>query len=112
MKKPPPHLGTYGKALYSGLIADFGIDDSAGLALATMAAECLDRLRDAQALIEKHGMLVSTDGGGLKTNGAVAVEHNSHNRMLAALRALNVDLEPLRDRPGRPSGADWKGRTK
>jgi P27 family predicted phage terminase small subunit len=101
---PPSHLGPAGKAFWKALTADYGIDDAGGLALVGIAAECLDRMREAQKSIKKDGISVATGTGGLKTNPAVRIEHDSHNRMIAALRSLNLDLEPLRDRTGRPPG--------
>jgi hypothetical protein len=32
------------------------------------------------------------------------VERDSRAQWLAALKALNLDLEPLHDKPGRPGG--------
>jgi hypothetical protein len=36
--------------------------------------------------------------GPLKVNPAIAVERGARDGMIAALRSLNLDLEPLRDR--------------
>jgi phage terminase small subunit len=94
--KPPRHLKAAGKALWNDIVRQYRIADGASLALVTTAAEALDRIRDAQAAIRKHGALVADRYGGLK-----------QNPMLSALRALNLDLEPLRDR-GRPTVFDRK----
>lgn len=107
---PPKHLGKDGKALWRGLVSDYGIDDSAGLVLVTTAAECLDRMRAAQTLIAEHGSCVETGAGGLKTNPACKVEVDSRNGLLSALKMLNLDLEPLRDQIGRPPGVFKKGK--
>ena len=63
-----------------------------------MAAECLDRMRQAQGAIREHGVLVADRYGGLKVNPAIAVERGARDGMIAALRSFNLDLEPLRDR--------------
>lgn len=102
--KPPSHLAKDGKALWSGIVADYSIDDSAGLALVTTAAECMDRMRAAQALIREHGECLPDRYGGLKANPACKVELDSRNGLMSALKMLNLDLEPLRDNPGRPGG--------
>lgn len=102
--KPPAHLGRDGRKWWSELVKEYGIRDSAGLALVGTACECLDRLREAQAAVEKTGALVPDRYGSLKLNPGLALEKDARNGMLAALKQLNCDLEPLRDGPGRPSG--------
>ena len=99
----PNHLQSDGRAFWLAMVDEYAITDAAGIALITAASECLDRQRQAQALIDKHGPCVETAAGGLKTNPACKVEMDSRNGFLAAVRALNLDLEPLRDRPGRPT---------
>jgi P27 family predicted phage terminase small subunit len=96
--KPPRHLRAAGKALYRDIVAQYRIHDAAGLALITTAAEALDRIREAQAAIRKHGALVPDRYGALKQNPACFLERDARAGMLSALRALNLDLEPLRDR--------------
>jgi hypothetical protein len=76
--------------------------DAAGLALVTTAAEALDRIREAQAAIRKHGALVPDRYGALKQNPACFLERDARAGMLSALRAL-----PLRDR-GRSTVFDRK----
>src|SRR5215510_779531 len=102
--KPPPHLGKDGKQIWEQLVSEFGITDAGGLTLVTTIAECRDRLTEAQALIKRHGAVVSIAPGVLRSNPALKVEVDARNGMLAALRMLNLDIEPLRDRPGRPAG--------
>ena len=102
--KAPKHLAADGRALWEAIVRDYSLDDPAGLVLLTTAAECLDRMKQAQALITEHGPVFEDRYGGLKSNPANKIELDSRNGMLAALRALNLDLEPLRDGPGRPGG--------
>src|SRR5262249_32360190 len=110
--KPPPHLGKDGKLIWEQLVSEFGITDAGGLALVTTIGECRDRLTEAQALIKRHGAVITTTTGVLRSNPARKVEVDARNGMLAALRMLNLDIEPLRDGPGRPAGT-WgkRGRT-
>lgn len=100
----PRHLGKHGREFFAAVASEYSIDDSAGIALLTTASECLDRIRAAQAAITKHGEVVTDRYGQVKVNPACALEKDARNGFLAAVRALNLDLEPLRDRPGRPSG--------
>jgi len=65
----------------------------------------MDRMRAAQAAIAEHGEVVTDRYSQVKVNPACQLERDSRNGFLAALRALNLDLEPIRDGPGRPPGA-------
>ena len=111
MLKPPSHLATDGRTLWRSIVSDYAVSDAAGLTLVTTVCECLDRMRQAQALIEQHGACIISDSGTLRSNPAAKVELDSRNGMLAALRQLNLDLEPLRDRPGRPVGHYGNGKS-
>lgn len=102
MLSVPEHLREPGRAFYSSVAAEYGIIDSAGVALLVTAAECMDRMRAAQASIAEHGELVIDRYGAPKLNPACALEKDARAGFLAAMRALNLDLEPLRDGPGRP----------
>lgn len=105
MLKIPQHLGEHGAELYRSIGDEYQLDDAAGMALLATACECLDRIKAAQAAIAKHGELVTDRYGQTKVNPACGLEKDSRNGFLAALRALNLDLEPLRDAPGRPAGS-------
>jgi phage terminase small subunit len=95
---PPGHLGEAGAGLWADIVRQYRIADGAGLVLVTTAAECLDRMRQAQEAIREHGLLVADRYGGKRQNPACVVERAARDGMLAALKALNLDLEPLRDR--------------
>ena len=101
---PPAHLGAAGTRLWAEVVRQYRIGDGAGLALVTTAAECLDRLREAQEAVREHGVLIRDRYGGLKANPAIAVERGARDGMIAALRSLNLNLEPLRDRADHIAG--------
>jgi len=103
--QPPGHLAKDGRDFWRTVSAEYMIEDSAGLALLTTAAECLDRMRAAQVAIKEHGEVVRDRYAQVKVNPACALEKDSRNGFLAAVRSLNLDLEPLRDAPGRPAGS-------
>lgn len=103
--KIPDHLGPAGREFFASVATEFTITDPAGLALLCTAAECLDRTRQAQASIAEHGALVVGASGQLRANPACGLERDARTGFLSAMRALNLDIEPLRDRPGRPAGA-------
>ena len=80
--KPPRHLGRSGRQLWLEVIEQFAIDDAAGLALLGTAAECLDRMRQAQDDIAARGAMVKDRYGQLKANPATRVELDSRNGFL------------------------------
>ena len=105
MKKPAPkHLSVEARTLWRRLTDEYDIADQAGGLLLATALESFDRMRQAQALIDKHGAVTLDRFQQLRPNPATTIERDSRAAMLAALKALNLDLEPLRDAAGRPPG--------
>jgi phage terminase small subunit len=100
--KAPRHLKRAGAKLWADLVEQYAISDAAGLALLQVAAECVDRQTAARAAILKHGEVVTDRYGAPKLNPALALEKDARNGLLAALKSLNLDVEPIRDGPGRP----------
>ncbi|WP_373054598.1 P27 family phage terminase small subunit [Thioalkalivibrio sp.] len=108
---PPKHLSADAKRWWRRIQAEYDIDDDAGKLLLQTALESFDRMRNCQAAIERDGELVRDRFDQLKPHPLLSAERDSRAQMLAALKALNLDLEPLRDRVGRPAGAGphWNG---
>lgn len=102
MLSAPAHLRDAGSAFFVSVANEYGVADAAGLALLARAAECVDRMNAAHAAIAEHGELIPDRYGGVKLNPACNLEKDARSGFLAAMRALNLDLEPLRDGPGRP----------
>ena len=102
--KPPKHLSREAKTWWRRLLEEYAIDDEAGLLTLLIAMEAFDRMREAQALVGQEGATILDRFGQLKSNPMLVVERDSRGQMLQALRSLNLDLEPLRDGPGRPPG--------
>ena len=103
-KSPPKGLSTAAKALWKRLASDYEITDEAGLLLLQTGLEAFDRMRLAQEAIQRDGMTVLDRFGQRKAHPLLPAERDARAQMLAALRALNLDVEPLHDRPGRPAG--------
>ncbi|MBY0427874.1 MAG: phage terminase small subunit P27 family [Alphaproteobacteria bacterium] len=104
VKQAPSGLSAEAKAWWKKIAMDYAITDQAGRLLLETALTAFDRMRQAQALIDKHGAVTPDRFGQLRANPATTIERDSRAAMLHALKALNLDLEPLRDGPGRPSG--------
>ena len=100
-QKAPRNLSREARQLHAELAQEYAIHDAAGRRLLLTACECLDRMRRAQKLIKRHGELL-TARDGLKANPAVAIERDARAQMLACLKQLNLDVEPLQN-VGRPT---------
>ena len=105
-KRPPSHLKRAGRELWRDIAEQFAIDDAGGQALLTLAAECLDRLREAQAVVERDGPTTLDRYGQVRTHPALSLEKDARGQLLQALKQLNLDLEPLRDMPS-AAGITW-----
>ena len=109
MKKPrvapPKTLSGPARGWWRKLVEEYDINEPAGLLLLETALSAVDRWREAQKLIKAEGMTIVDRFGQQKAHPATVVERDSRAGMLAALRALNLDIEPLRDQPGRPGGS-------
>ena len=103
--KPPAGLSTATAKWWQALRDEYDIDEPAGLSLLESAACAWDRALQARAAIEAEGLSVKDRFGQTKAHPLCTVERDALATFRAALRDLNLDLEPLRDRPGRPPGA-------
>ena len=102
--RAPSHLSVDAKHWWRELQKEYQISDAAGLLLLQTACEAHDRLKMAQAEIVRDGQAVMDRFSQPKPHPLLTVERDARAAMLAALKQLNLDLEPLRDGPGRPGG--------
>jgi len=100
----PKHLSKESKKNFKNIVREYEISDIAGLRILRVALEAYDRAQSARATIDKDGMTVKDKFGQTKPHPLLPVERDSRAAFLAGLKHLNLDLEPLRDRPGRPGG--------
>ena len=103
-QKAPTHLSTAAKRLWNDILDVYAIDDDpAGQIILRVALEALDRSQEARKAINKAGITVTGRDGQVRSHPLLTVERDNRAAFLAGLKALNLDLEPLRDGPGRPS---------
>lgn len=100
----PAALSAEAKRWWCELVKEYQIEDPGGRLLLQTALEAFDRMREGQREIAKDGAVVTDRFGQLKAHPATVVERDARAAMMTALRALNLDVEPLNDSPGRPSG--------
>lgn len=104
VKRAPSNLSKEGKAWWKKLLIEYDISDQGGLLILQTAMEAFDRMRQAQKAIETEGATFADRFNQLKSNPLLTVERDARSQMLAALKQLNFDLEPLKNGPGRPGG--------
>jgi P27 family predicted phage terminase small subunit len=99
----PKHLSKIGKRKWLKFREEYQISDEGGLAILTVAMEADDRARQDRELIDRDGLTMVDKAGQLKPHPLLANERDSRAAFLAALKMLNLDLEPLKG-IGRPGG--------
>lgn len=102
---PPEHLSEDAKTLWVLLTTEYGISDAGGLAVLVSGLEARDRAELARVQIAEEGMTIIDRFGIRKPHPLLPAERDARAQWLAALKQLNLDLEPLRDGPGRPPGS-------
>jgi len=98
----PEHLSDEAVAIWNELLSEYRFDPG-GQAVLLSGLESFDRMREAQKAIEDNGILLENKAGTSVENPACRIERDSRKLYLHALKMLNMDLEPLRNRAGRPT---------
>jgi len=86
------------------LIDEYSINDVGGLLYIRTFADAMTTELNGQDIINEEGLTIQDRFGQTKAHPLCAVIRDARAQKLAALKALNLDLEPLRDGPGRPGG--------
>lgn len=102
--KAPKSLTREAATWWRAIQREYSIDDEAGRLLLQTAFEAFDRMRRCQSAIDRDGEVILDRFDQPKPHPLLAAERDARSQMLLALKQLNLDLEPLRDRPGRPAG--------
>ncbi len=97
----PKGLSPAARKLWREICSDWLLDRPALLVLKA-GLEAHDRMLEAQLILAVDGPIILDRFHQKKMHPAALVERDSRAAMLAALRALKLDLEPPRDRLGRP----------
>ena len=100
----PKHLSSEAKQFWKNLVDEYCIEDTAGLRILRVSLEAYDRAQAARMAIDEDGMTVRDKFNQIKPHPLLPVERDSRAAFLSGMKALNLDLEPLRDKPGRPGG--------
>lgn len=106
MIEAPKHLSKAAQAWWTQIHDEYEITDSAGRMLLQTALEAFDRMKAAAEKIHRDGETIKDRFEQLKAHPMLTVERDARSQMINALKALNLDLEPIRDRSGSPQKHD------
>jgi hypothetical protein len=99
----PAALRETGAALWRSVTSDYVLSDPGSVETLYQACCAADRAADCAAAVERDGITVRTPSG-LKEHPLVKVELTARSLTCRLLARLGLNLEPLRDGPGRPAG--------
>ena len=99
---PPKQLSGEAQGWWRKLCDEYVLDDEAGKLLLQTALEAFDRMREAQVIVKRDGASIRDRFDQIKAHPLLTVERDARAQMVMSLKALNLDIEPLRDAPGRP----------
>lgn len=86
------------------LASEYAIQDPAVKLILKTTRGAYDRLVACQSAIDREGVSVVDRWGQTKSHPLLAAERDARAAVLAGLRALHLDVEPVNDGPGRPGG--------
>ena len=92
-------LSSEAKALHARLKKEWNIRDGAGSITLLTLCQCVDRLREAQQLLKRDGIVTTDRWGQKKSHPACTVEREARAGLFQALKALGLDLESLEEPP-------------
>jgi len=100
MKKLSPEA----EKLRTSILSQFTFDDDAALAILETGLRALDLMNAAQKVVDKDGLTVQGDRGGVKAHPLLAVIRDQRAQFMAAVKQLrlNIDDGEIR-KPGRPT---------
>jgi P27 family predicted phage terminase small subunit len=106
---PPRKLGAHGTQLWNSVIAEYGIEDCAGVEMLLLACQALDRAERCCEQIDKHGEMIVLRNGSVRDNPLMKIELANRAFLVRTLSRLGLDAEPIKA-IGRPASAlGWRG---
>ena len=100
----PKTLDSEAKAVWRKLVAEYDIQDEGGYLVLQAGLEAFSRMRECQKQIGLDGITTTDRFGQVKAHPLLACERDARAQYLAALKALNLDMEPANHTIGRPGG--------
>lgn len=104
VKRAPRTLSKEAQKLWNQITGSYSDFDDYGCLILKVALEAYDRLQSAKATIDIEGSTLKTPTGHVKPHPCLAIEKESRNGFIAAIRLLNLNIEPAGE-IGRPPGS-------
>lgn len=101
--KPPKGLRTDAVTFWRDIQREYGIEDHGGLRILEQASRAYARALEAEAILRKDGIVIRDRWEQPRPHPAVAAERDARAQVTAALRALDLDVDPPQ-KVGRPGG--------
>lgn len=98
MADTPRGLNTEAAILWRKITSQFDISDAGGLAILQTACEALTSMRKMEKIVSDEGISSKDRFGQIKAHPLLAMIRDCRSQYLAALKQLNLDLEPLSKR--------------
>jgi hypothetical protein len=95
---PPADLPPSSADMFKRHQSEYCIVDAGGLLLLETAARAHARMEGARELIEREGAVVYDRWKQPRPHPAVVIERDARSGMLAALKGLHLDVEPVKVR--------------
>jgi P27 family predicted phage terminase small subunit len=91
LPKSPRGLSAEARGWWQRIVSEWALDD-AGLLVLQQGLEAFDRMRQAQAVVTKEGLVVSDRFGQPKQHPATLVERDNRTVLLRAFKQLGLDV--------------------
>jgi Phage terminase, small subunit len=101
---PPANLGEAGAKLWRAVLAEYRIDDAGGREMLLQICGAADTVDECDKLIARDGKTIRIKGGGLKEHPLIKVQLAARTFIVRSLHRLGLDVVPVHDVVGRPSG--------
>ena len=101
--RPPVGYTPEARRLWRDVVVGWQLEPPA-LVILDSACRALMRVREAQAILSRDGLVTEDRFKQAKPHPAAAIERDAKQTLLRNLQALHLDLEPLNAQPGRPPG--------
>ena len=102
--QPPKELKAPGRALWEGIQQEYAIQDPGGLSHLASACRAADDIARMRNKVSREGDTIKDRFGQIREHPLLAAIRGAEATKRQALKSLNLDIEPLRDKPGRPPG--------
>jgi hypothetical protein len=99
--EPPANLGKSGASKWQSIMADFVIEDRAGLELLTQLCGAIDDLDVTSATIARDGLMVRSRNGVVKEHPLLRHQIALRSFICRTIQRLGLDVEPVKS-VGRP----------